>query len=306
MEAGDDSIGASTIPCKSRLRLVSALPLGGSLQTSRRSGDTMARKTTKQIVDMKATGEPIAMVTAYDATFGRILDEAGADILLVGDSLGMVVQGHDSTLPVTMDQMAYHTAAVVRGSRRALVVADLPFMSYQASTADAVRNGGRLLAETGCQAVKLEGGLRCVPAVEAMVDAGIPVMGHLGLTPQSVNVFGGFKVQGRDEGAAERLIGEAKALEAAGVFGIVLETIPGDVAAQVSKALTIPTIGIGAGVNCDGQVLVCYDLLGMIEGFSPKFLKRYANIGDAVKDAVHAYVAEVKERTFPSDEHTFR
>ena len=266
----------------------------------------MARRTTKQLVDMKESGEPISMVTAYDATFARLVEKAGADVILVGDSLGMVVQGHDSTLPVTMDQMVYHTAAVVRGSERALVVADLPFMSYQASTEDAVRNGGRLLAETGCQAVKLEGGLRCVPAVEAMVAAGIPVMGHLGLTPQSVNVFGGFKVQGRDDGAADRLIEEARALEAAGVFGIVLETIPGEVAAQVSAALSIPTIGIGAGVHCDGQVLVCYDLLGMIEGFSPKFLKRYANLGDAIQEAVRRYVDEVKERSFPSDEHTFR
>ena len=255
---------------------------------------------------MKVTGEPIAMVTAYDATFARILEEAGADVLLVGDSLGMVIQGHDSTLPVTMDQMAYHTAAVVRGSKRAMVVADLPFMSYQASVTDAVRNGGRLLSETGCQAVKLEGGLRCVPAVEAMVAAGIPVMGHLGLTPQSVNVFGGFKVQGRGDGATERLVAEAKALEAAGVFAIVLETIPGDVASAVTAAINIPTIGIGAGVRCDGQVLVCYDLLGMVDGFSPKFLKRYDNLGDAIRAAAKDYVGEVKDRSFPTDEHTFR
>lgn len=266
----------------------------------------MTRRTTQQIVDMKATGEPIAMITAYDATFARLLEEAGADMLLVGDSLGMVVQGHESTLPVTMDQMVYHTAAVVRGSQRAMVVADLPFMSYQASVADAVRNGGRLLAETGCQAVKLEGGTRSADAVEAMVDAGIPVMGHLGLTPQSVNVLGGFKVQGREDGAAERLIAEAQRLEQAGVFAIVLETIPGDVAAQVTAAIRVPTIGIGAGVHCDGQVLVCYDLLGMVEGFSPRFLKRYANLGDAVRAATKDYVGEVKERTFPTDEHTFR
>jgi 3-methyl-2-oxobutanoate hydroxymethyltransferase len=266
----------------------------------------MTRRTTQQLVDMKVTGVPIAMVTAYDATFARILEEAGADVLLVGDSLGMVIQGHDSTLPVTMDQMAYHTAAVVRGSQRAMVVADLPFMSYQASVTDAVRNGGRLLAETGCQAVKLEGGTRCVPAVEAMVEAGIPVMGHLGLTPQSVNVFGGFKVQGRGDGATEKLVAEARALEAAGVFAIVLETIPGHVASEVTAALSIPTIGIGAGVRCDGQVLVCYDLLGMVEGFSPKFLKRYGNLGDAIRAAAKDYVGEVKERSFPTDEHTFR
>ena len=266
----------------------------------------MTRRTTQQIVDMKVTGEPIAMITAYDATFARLLEEAGADMLLVGDSLGMVVQGHDSTLPVTMDQMAYHTAAVVRGTRRAMVVADLPFMSYQASVEDAVRNGGRLLAETGCQAVKLEGGTRSAEAVEAMVAAGIPVMGHLGLTPQSVNVFGGFKVQGREDGAAEHLIAEAKRLEQAGVFAIVLETIPGEVASKVTEAISIPTIGIGAGVHCDGQVLVCYDLLGMIDGFSPRFLKRYANLGDAIRAATKDYVHEVKERVFPTDEHTFR
>ena len=266
----------------------------------------MTRRTTQQIVDMKVTGEPIAMITAYDATFARLLEEAGADMLLVGDSLGMVVQGHESTLPVTMDQMAYHTAAVVRGTRRAMVVADLPFMSYQASVEDAVRNGGRLLAETGCQAVKLEGGKRSAEAVEAMVAAGIPVMGHLGLTPQSVNVFGGFKVQGREDGAAEHLIAEAKRLEQAGVFAIVLETIPGAVASQVTEAISIPTIGIGAGVHCDGQVLVCYDLLGMIDGFSPRFLKRYANLGDAIRAATKDYVHEVKERVFPTDEHTFR
>ena len=266
----------------------------------------MTRRTTQQLVDMKVTGEPIAMITAYDATFARLLEEAGADVLLVGDSLGMVVQGRDSTLPVTMDQMVYHTAAVVRGSQRAMVVADLPFMSYQASVADAVRNGGRLLAEAGCQAVKLEGGTRSAPAIEAMVEAGIPVMGHLGLTPQSVNVFGGFKVQGREDGAAERLVTEARRLEQAGVFAIVLETVPGEVAAKVTEAITVPTIGIGAGVRCDGQVLVCYDLLGMIEGFSPRFLKHYANLGDAIRAGAKAYVGEVKDRLFPTDEHTFR
>ncbi len=245
------------------------------------------------------------MVTAYDATFAHLVDEAGAEMILVGDSLGMVIQGHDSTLPVTMEHMVYHTQAVVRGSRRAFIVGDLPFMSYQASVEDAVRNGGRLLAEGGCQAVKLEGGVRMVPAVEAMVGAGIPVMGHLGLTPQSVNVFGGFRVQARSNGARERLLEDAKALEAAGCFGIVLETIPMELAREVTQALQIPTIGIGAGAACDGQVLVCYDYLGLFEDFQPRFVKRFANLAEAVRSATGAYVKEVKARTFPTEDHSF-
>ena len=265
----------------------------------------MPRLTTLQLVQMKQAGEPIAMVTAYDATFARLVDEAGADMLLVGDSLGMVVQGHESTLPVTMDHMVYHTAAVVRGSERGLVVADLPFMSYQASVEDALRSGGRLLAEAHCQAVKLEGGARCVPAVSAMVAAGIPVAGHLGLTPQSVNALGGFKVQGRSDDAADRLLADALALQDAGAFAIVLEMVPGQVAARVTAELAIPTIGIGAGVGCDGQVLVCYDMLGLNDRFSPRFLKRYADMATTIRDATGTYVREVKAREFPGDEHTF-
>ncbi len=265
----------------------------------------MPRLTTLQLLQMKQAGEPIAMVTAYDATFARLIDEAGADMLLVGDSLGMVVQGHESTLPVTMEHMVYHTAAVVRGSQRPLVVADMPFMSYQASVADALRNAGRLLAETGCQAVKLEGGQRSVPAVAAIVDAGIPTCGHLGLTPQSVHALGGFRVQGRTEDAAKTLMRDALALQDAGAFAVVLEMVPGPVAAEVTAALTIPTIGIGAGVGCDGQVLVCYDLLGLNEGFSPRFLKRYADLAGSIRGATEEYVREVKAREFPGDDHTF-
>ena len=265
----------------------------------------MKRITTLQLQGMKNKGEAISMVTAYDATFARILDEAAVDMLLVGDSLGMVVQGHETTLQVTMDDMVYHTSAVVRGSRRSMVVADLPFMSYQASTEDAVRNAGRLMAEAGCQAVKLEGGARSAPAVKRIVEAGIPVVGHIGLTPQSVHALGGFLVQGRDERAAEILLDDARALQDAGAFAVVLETVPGPLAARVTSELDIPTIGIGAGVECDGQVLVCYDLLGLVREFNPKFLKRYAELGDAAHEAVCAYVADVKARRFPGPQHTF-
>jgi 3-methyl-2-oxobutanoate hydroxymethyltransferase len=263
------------------------------------------RTSIRQLQKMKQDGARIAMVTAYDATFGRLLDEAGADMLLVGDSLGMVVQGHDSTLPVTMDHMVYHVQAVVRGSTRALVVGDMPFLSYQASVADAVRNGGRLLAEGGCQAVKLEGGSRALGAVRAMVAAGIPVMGHLGLTPQSVNVLGGFRVQARDEAAADALLQDALALQEAGAFAIVLETIPAGLARRVTAALAIPTIGIGAGAGCDGQVLVCYDMLGLNDAFKPKFLKTYADLSTTVRAAIESYASEVRAGTFPGDEHSF-
>jgi len=264
----------------------------------------MGRTTIQQIIAKKDAGEPIAMVTAYDATFARLIDDVGADILLVGDSLGMVVQGHDSTLPVTIEQMVYHTQAVVRGSTNALVVADMPFMSYQASISDAMRNAGRLLAEAGCQAVKLEGGRRCATTVSALVDAGIPVMGHLGLTPQSVNQLGGFKVQGRGSAGAE-LMEHAVALQEAGAFGLVLELVPMELAARVTDALSIPTIGIGAGRGCDGQVLVCYDLLGLNDNFKPRFLKHYETLADRVRDATRCYVNEVKARTFPDDDHSF-
>lgn len=265
----------------------------------------MKRMTVRHLHKMKQDGDKIAMVTAYDATFARLLDEAGADMILVGDSLGMVIQGHDTTLPVTIDQMVYHSACVVRGSQRAFVVGDLPFMSYQVSVEEALRNAGRLLAEAGCQGVKLEGGQRVVPTVKALVGAGIPVMGHLGLTPQSVNVVGGYRVQGRDERQAERLLTDALALQDAGAFGIVLEMTPAQLSRRITEALDIPTIGIGGGVDCDGQVLVCYDYLGLNESFTPKFLKRYASVGKTIRDATKRYVDEVKDGVFPTAEHSY-
>ncbi|TNF32142.1 MAG: 3-methyl-2-oxobutanoate hydroxymethyltransferase [Deltaproteobacteria bacterium] len=266
----------------------------------------MPRLTTLDIRQMKEKGDPIAMVTAYDATFAHLLDQAGADMLLVGDSLGMVVQGHDSTLPVTMDHIVYHCQAVCRGSSRAMVVGDLPFMSYQISVERALENAGRLMASGGCGAVKLEGGERSAPAVRAMVEAGIPVVGHIGLTPQSVNALGGFRVQGKGEEAARRLVDDAKRLEDAGAFAVVLETIPAPVAEMVTAAVQIPTIGIGAGVHCDGQVLVCYDMLGLFDEMTPRFVKRYEELGARTRAAVKSYVDEVKARTFPSDEYSYR
>lgn len=265
----------------------------------------MPRLTVQNIRELKQKNEPITMVTAYDATFARLIDTAGAEMLLVGDSLGMVVQGHQSTLPVTMDHMVYHTQMVVRGSQRALVVADMPFMSYQPSVELALKNGGRLLAQGGATAVKLEGGERVAPAVRALVDAGIPVCGHLGLTPQSVNALGGFRVQGRTDKAAARLMEDALLLEDAGAFAVVLETIPAELAKTVSERLSIPTIGIGAGVHCDGQVLVSYDLLGLFDQMAPKFVKKYDDLASRTREAVRAYVQEVKQRAFPSEEHSF-
>ncbi|QDE89094.1 3-methyl-2-oxobutanoate hydroxymethyltransferase [Myxococcus xanthus] len=254
----------------------------------------------------KQIGQKICMVTAYDATFAHILEEAGADVLLIGDSLGMVIQGHDSTLPVTMDQMVYHTAAVSRGARRAHVVADLPFMSYQVSNQDAVRNAGRLVAEGGAGSIKLEGGAEFADTVRAIVRASIPVMGHLGLTPQSVHKMGGYVVQGRGEDQARQILEDALALEQAGAYALVLEGVPMDLARTVTQRLSIPTIGIGAGVDCDGQVLVCYDLLGMNPDFKPKFVKRYANLHGSITEAAGAYFAEVRQGAFPDEEHSFK
>ena len=254
----------------------------------------------------KQSGQKICMVTAYDATFARVFDEAGADVLLVGDSLGMVVQGHDSTLPVTLEQMVYHSAAVVRGTKRALVVGDMPFMSYQVSVEEAVRNAGRLVAEGRVGAVKLEGGAEFADVISAITRASIPVMGHLGLTPQSVHKMGGYVVQGRDEDAARKILEDAIALERAGCFSLVLEGVPLELARQVSQRLSIPTIGIGAGKYCDGQVLVCYDLLGMNPDFKPKFVKRYANLHGSMTEAASAYFSEVRAGTFPDEEHSFK
>jgi 3-methyl-2-oxobutanoate hydroxymethyltransferase len=264
-----------------------------------------ARLSIQHLNDLKARREPVAMVTAYDATFARHFDQAGADVLLVGDSLGMVVQGHDSTLPVTMEQMLYHVQCVVRGSKRALVVADMPFMSYQPSVECALRNAGALIAQGGAQAVKLEGGERIGRHVRALVDAGIPVMGHLGLTPQSVNTLGGYRVQGRSDAAAARILEDALMLQEAGAFAIVLETVPAELGKAVAERLAIPTIGIGAGAACDGQVLVCYDLLGLFDQLAPKFVKRYDELGQRTRTAVKAFVDEVKARQFPAEEHSF-
>lgn len=254
---------------------------------------------------MKERGERIAMLTAYDATFARLLDEAGADVLLVGDSLGMVVQGHDTTLPVTLEEIAYHCRAVVRGARRAHVVGDMPFMSYQASHEQGVRNAGLLMKEGNCHAVKLEGGAVHAELVHRLVNAGIPVMGHIGLTPQSYHQLGGFKVQGRDIGGRERLLSDARTLEEAGVYSLVLEAIPADIARDITAALSIPTIGIGAGAHCDGQVLVSYDALGMDETFKPRFVRRYATLGATIKDAIGSYISDVRTGSFPSDAESF-
>jgi 3-methyl-2-oxobutanoate hydroxymethyltransferase len=264
-----------------------------------------ARITAPQIIDMKRRGEVIAVLTAYDFPTARLADQAGIEILLVGDSLGTVVLGYDSTLPVTMDDMLHHTRAVTRAKTAALVVADMPFMSYQASDDDAVRNAGRLVQEGGADAVKLEGGERVLEAVRRMIAAGIPVMGHLGLTPQSVNAFGGYKVQARGEADQERLMNDARALQAAGCFALVLEGIPAKLGADVSRALTIPTIGIGAGAACDGQVLVTHDLLGLFQGHKPKFVRRYAELGDAMRESFERYIADVKARRFPGEQESY-
>ena len=263
------------------------------------------RITTATIREKKVKGEPITMLTAYDAAFARLLDDAGVDMLLVGDSLGNVMLGYDSTLPVTMEDMLHHVRAVCRGASHSLVVADMPFMSYQVSVEEALRNAGRFLKETGAQAVKLEGGKEVAPAVKAMTAAGIPVVGHLGLTPQSVHQLGGFKVQGKDFVAAQRLMDDARLLEEAGAFALVLECVPAQLANKVSQALSIPTIGIGAGNGCDGQVLVTHDLLGLLPGFKPKFVKAYRTLHLEVSAAVREYIDEVKTRQFPALEHGF-
>jgi 3-methyl-2-oxobutanoate hydroxymethyltransferase len=259
--------------------------------------------------EMKEQGERIAMLTAYDASFARLCDQAGADVLLVGDSLGMVIQGMDTTLPVTMDQMVYHCQAVARGvavaTGRAMVVGDMPFLSYQASLDEAIKNAGRLLKEGQAEAVKLEGGADYAELARRLTRLGIPVMGHLGLTPQSVHTLGGFKVQGRSAEQARRLVEDAVALMEAGCFALVLEAIPKEVAAEITAAVTIPTIGIGAGAACDGQVLVIYDLLGMNEEFKPRFVKRYENLALRVRTAVDTYIQEVRGGEFPGPEHSF-
>lgn len=247
----------------------------------------------------------LAVLTAYDATMARLLDEGGADILLVGDSLGMVVQGLTSTLPVTVEEICYHGRAVARAARRAQVVGDMPFMSFQVSSEKALESAGKMMKEGGFEAVKLEGGVAVAEHVARIVQAGIPVVGHVGLTPQSVHAFGGFRVQGKTEDDATRVLGDAKAVEQAGAYAIVLEGLPADLGRRITESLKIPTIGIGAGPDCDGQVLVCYDFLGMYREIHPKFVKRYAELGDAIVQATQAYVSEVQSGAFPSAAHSF-
>lgn len=248
----------------------------------------------------KLRGEKIAMLTAYDAAFARLLDGAGVDVLLVGDSLGMVALGYETTIPVTLDDMLHHTKAVSRVTRHALVVADMPFLSYQVSTADAVRNAGRLIKEGGAAAVKLEGGAPVVDTVARLVAVGIPVMGHLGLLPQSVHQLSGFRQQAQSDDEANRLLGDAVTLEQAGAFAIVLESIPAELAARVTERVSIPTVGIGAGPDCDGQVLVCYDAFGLGGDYSPPFVKRYAQLGEAITAATREYIDEVRSGAFPA------
>ena len=262
--------------------------------------------TVPHIVKMKQRGEKITCLTAYDYSFARLLDETGVEMLLVGDSLGCVIQGNHNTLAVTMDEMIYHTRAVVRGRRRALVIGDMPFMSYQASDEQALQNAGRFLKEAGAEAVKLEGGVAVGDTIKKIVDAGIPVMGHIGLTPQSVHQFGGYKIQGREKSRREMVLRDAEAVEQGGAFAVVLEGMPLDLAREITERLSIPTIGIGAGIHCDGQVLVIHDMLGLFENFTPKFVKRYADVKAVVTGAVKEFIGEVKEQKFPADEHSFR
>jgi 3-methyl-2-oxobutanoate hydroxymethyltransferase len=266
-----------------------------------------ARKpvTVHDLLDKTERGERIVVLTCYDALFARLLDECDVDVLLVGDSVNQVLAGAESTLTATLEQMIYHTKIVRRGARRAMVLCDMPFLSYQVSPEEAIRNAGRVMQETGCHGVKLEGGRPIARTVRALVDVGIPVMGHLGLTPQSVHALGGYRVQGRDPDSARRLEDDARALEEAGAFGVVLELVPAPVASRITQALTIPTIGIGAGPACDGQVLVLHDLLGLTDRFTAKFVKRYAALAEDVREAVRLFAAEVREGRYPGPEHSF-
>jgi 3-methyl-2-oxobutanoate hydroxymethyltransferase len=256
--------------------------------------------------EAKEQGNKITMLTAYDYSTAKLFDEAGVDSMLVGDSLGMTMLGYDSTLPVTMEDMLHHVKAVVRGAKNALVVADMPYMSYHLSTQQAVENAGRFIQEGGAQAVKLEGGAAFCPEIEAMTRASIPVVGHLGLTPQSLNAFGGFKVQGKSEEAARKIIEDAQALEQAGAFAVVLECVPAKLAEIITAKVSIPTIGIGAGAGCDGQVLVYQDMLGLYDDFTPKFVRKFAEVGALMKEGVQKYCAAVKDSSFPAQEHTFK
>lgn len=265
----------------------------------------MMKNTVFTFREQKAKGEKISMLTAYDYSTAKLMDEAGINGILVGDSLGMVVLGYEDTLPVTMEDMIHHTAAVCRGAKNTLVVGDMPFMSYQVSVEEAVYNAGRLMKEGRCQAVKLEGAASVCPQIRAITNASIPVMAHIGLTPQSINAFGGFKVQGKSEEAGKKLLEDAKAVEEAGAFAVVLECVPAKLAELISKSISIPTIGIGAGAGCDGQILVYQDMLGLFSDFTPKFVKKYANVGEMMTQAFRDYIADVQEGSFPAPEHTF-
>lgn len=264
------------------------------------------KNTVLTLQKQKEQKDKIVMVTAYDYTTAKIMDESGVNTILVGDSLGMVMLGYEDTLSVTMEDMIHHSAAVAKGAKNAFVVTDMPFMSYQTSVYDAVVNAGRLMKEGRANAVKLEGGVEFAPQIEAIVKASIPVVAHIGLTPQSVNAFGGFKVQGKDLNAAQKLIEDAKAVEAAGACMVVMECVPAKLAAKITEELHIPTIGIGAGAGCDGQVLVYQDLLAMYSDMKPKFVKQFAQVGEAMREGVKAYIDETKAGTFPGEEHTFQ
>lgn len=265
----------------------------------------MEKMTLHRLQAMKDRREPITMLTAYDYPTATLMDQAGIDVILVGDSVGMVVHGFENTLPVTMDMMVMHCQAVRRGARRALLVADMPFMSYQASVSDALRNAARLLAEGGADAVKLEGGQSVAATVRALVETGIAVMGHIGLTPQSVSALGGFKVQGGSIEVARRLLDDARALEAAGAFSLVLEAVPARLATLITETVRVPTIGIGAGAGCDGQVLVTHDVLGLYDRLTPKFARKYADLSEAIRQALSAFAEDVRARAFPAPEHEF-
>lgn len=265
----------------------------------------LTKVTTSTLTEMKARSEKITVITAYDWAIAKLLDETDVDILLVGDSLGMVMLGLDNTLPVTMEDMLHHCRAVSRGAKRAFLVGDMPFMSYQVSPEQALVNAGRFLQEAGMHAVKVEGGRDILPAVQKMTASGIPVMGHLGLTPQHVHQLGGFKVQGKTQESAQKITGDALALQDAGAFALVLECVPQGLAESISRQLIIPTIGIGAGPGCDGQVLVFHDLVGLYDRFTPKFVKQYAQVGPTIREAVQKYVQEVKNGAFPGPEHSF-
>lgn len=264
------------------------------------------KNTSVTFKEAKLKNEKITMLTAYDYSTAKVIDESGINGILVGDSLGMVCLGYEDTLSVTMEDMIHHTKAVARGAKNTLIVADMPFMSYQTSVYDAVVNAGRLMKEGRAQAVKLEGGKEIADSIRAIVNASIPVMGHIGLTPQSVNAFGGFKVQGKSEEAAKKLLEDAKAVEAAGAFAVVLECVPAKLSQLISSQISIPTIGIGAGVHCDGQILVYQDMLGLFSDFTPKFVKKYSNLGEVMKGAFQSYIQEVKDGVFPTENHSFK